>query len=332
MKKVLSGFISLALSTQLAFAVCSVNPTQIITTLGSMCWNCIFPISIAGIPVINGPMPDSPTAVRSPICMCPAPPPLFYRIGFPIGYYEPSRSIDVNKDPYCFAGLGLNMGISLLQQGTKGDANTKDKTRTWFQSHYYIYSIFEMVGVFTDTMCLRGEQGIDIAYFTEVDPLWNDDSLSALINPEALLFGNPITNLACIADSVASVANSPLDTLFWCKGSWGNAYPLTGSTNTKNYVEDSASVASSMIYKLHRQLILWNSASYTALCGEHPLPIWIKTAYRLQFMYPFPHPMAMGIRQTGVIWTPLKNLPAGGDNFKAQDKLRGFSLINFNKT
>ena len=103
MKKVLSGFISLALSTQLAFAVCSVNPTQIITTLGSMCWNCIFPISIAGIPVINGPMPDSPTAVRSPICMCPAPPPLFYRIGFPIGYYEPSRSIDVNKDPYCFA-------------------------------------------------------------------------------------------------------------------------------------------------------------------------------------------------------------------------------------
>ncbi|MDY4425967.1 MAG: hypothetical protein SPE20_01185, partial [Helicobacter sp.] len=63
-----------------------------------------------------------------------------------------------------------------------------------------------------------------------------------------------------------------------------------------------------------------------------PLPIWIKTTYRLQFMYPFPHPMAMGIGQTGVIWTPLKNLPAGGDNFKAQDKLRGFSLINFNKT
>ncbi|MDY4425961.1 MAG: TraU family protein, partial [Helicobacter sp.] len=46
-----------------------------------------------------------------------------------------------------------------------------------------------------------------------------------------------------------------------------------------------------------------------------PLPIWIKTTYRLQFMYPFPHPMAMGIGQTGVIWTPLKNLPAGGDNF-----------------
>jgi hypothetical protein len=31
---------------------------------------------------------------------------------------------------------------------------------------------------------------MDIAYLSEVDPLWNDSTLSMLINPEAALFGN----------------------------------------------------------------------------------------------------------------------------------------------
>ena len=316
MKKVLGVFVFLALIAQLAFGMCSINPTQILKTLADMCWNCIFPINIAGIPVIKGSMSDSPTAVRSPICTCPFPPPLFIRIGIPVGYFEPSRSIDVNKDAFCFVGLGINFsGLSSTQKGTKGDANTKDKTRTFFNAHYYIYPVFQLVGMFVDSMCVRSTKGFDIAYMTEIDPLWNDDALGALINPEALLFGNPITNMACIADSVASQANRPLDPLFWCKGSWGNAYPLTGSTNTKNYVEDSASVASSLVYKLHRQLVLWNSASKSALCGEHPLPIWLKSAYRHQLLFPKAHPTAMGIGQTGLIWTSNKNLPAGGDNF-----------------
>ena len=316
--KILGFGVSMALSIGLllppkAEAICNVNPAQIAETMFSMCWECIFPISIAGIPVIKGHMPDPLGTVSTPICLCPAPPPLFIRIGIPIGYWEPSRSIDITKDAYCFTGMGINMGISSTQRGTKG--NAESLSRTFFHSHYYIYPVFELIGIFVDTMCLRGVQGIDIAYMTEVDPLWNDDQLGALISPEALLFGNPITNLACIADSVSAQANISLDPLFWCKGSWGNAYPLTGNTNTKNYVEDSASVAASMIYKLHRELILWNGATASALCGEHPMPIWLKNAYRMQLMYPIPHPTATGIGQSGIIWTPAKNPQMIGDNF-----------------
>ncbi len=70
-------------------AVCAPNPSQILISLTELCWECIFPISIAGIQVIQGPMPDPQGSVGSPICICPAPPPLFFRIGIPIGYFAP---------------------------------------------------------------------------------------------------------------------------------------------------------------------------------------------------------------------------------------------------
>ena len=176
--KILGFGVSMALSIGLllppkAEAICNVNPAQIAETMFSMCWECIFPISIAGIPVIQGHMPDPLGTVSTPICLCPAPPPLFIRIGIPIGYWEPSRSIDITKDAYCFAGMGINMGISSTQRGTKG--NAESLSRTFFHSHYYIYPVLELIGIFVDTMSLRGVQGLDIAYMTEVDHLWNDD-------------------------------------------------------------------------------------------------------------------------------------------------------------
>ncbi|GKY13285.1 hypothetical protein THJ046_16850 [Campylobacter jejuni] len=295
-------------------AVCAPNPSQILISLTELCWECIFPISIAGIQVIQGPMPDPQGSVGSPICICPAPPPLFFRIGIPIGYFEPSRMLDSVKDPYCFVGLGFGMPEMLTaSKGTKGDGH--DRARVFYQSHYYIYPIIGMVGILIDAACMNITSGVDIAYMTEVDPLWQDDELTALINPEALLFGNPISNLACMADSVSAQANVALDPLFWCKGSWGNAYPLSGNTGSKDYVEDAASVAGSMIYKLHRELILWESAGQLGLCGEYPMPIWRKSSYRLQILAPVPHPMGMGIGQSGILWSFAKNYPIAGDNF-----------------
>ncbi|WP_187648686.1 TraU family protein [Nitrosophilus labii] len=295
-----------------AEAVCKANPAQLVTIMTSTCYSCMLPLRIAGITILQGPMPDPMGSVGSPICICNMPPPLFVRIGIPVSFFEPSRLIDVVKDPYCFAGLGFGLGLNPMQGGTKGDAISK--SRTFFQAHYYIFPLYAILELMTDFICLE-TTGFDVAYITEVDPLWNDDMLSAIINPEALLFGNPITNMACIADSVAAQINAPLDPLFWCKGSWGNAYPLTGNTNTKDYVEDSASVAASIIYKLHRQLILWGSWGQLGLCGYYPAPIWRKSAYRMQIMAPIPHPIATGIGQSGLLWSYGKNIPFVGDNF-----------------
>lgn len=304
----------LALYPQKAEAICTVEPTQLMTSLLKLCWGCMLPISLAGVQVAQGPMPDPLGSFGSPVCFCPFPPPIFVRPGVPFSYFEATRMIDSVKDPFCFVGLGISMPeLVSSMKGTKGDGN--DRQRTYFQSHYYIYPVLEVLGVFIDVLCLSMGSGLDIGYITEVDPLWQDDQLSALISPEALLFANPVSNLACIADSISAQANVALDPLFWCKGSWGNAYPLTGNTNTKDYVEDAASVASTMIYKMHRQLLLWGSFGQAGLCSEFPMPIWKKGAYRLQIIAPIPHPIGMAIGQSGILWSFAKNLPSGGDNF-----------------
>ncbi|MDA4234750.1 TraU family protein, partial [Escherichia coli] len=53
-----------------------------------ICWSCIFPLSLGSIKVSQGKVPDTANP-SMPIQICPAPPPLFRRIGLAIGYWEP---------------------------------------------------------------------------------------------------------------------------------------------------------------------------------------------------------------------------------------------------
>lgn len=59
----------------------------------------------------------------------------------------------------------------------------------FFKGIITIFPLYKLLEMFIDSMCFESED-FDIAYITEVDTLWNSDTLSAIINPEALLFGN----------------------------------------------------------------------------------------------------------------------------------------------
>ena len=293
------------------FAVCSPTGALTVDIILKADYTAMFPLRIAGITIIPGRIPDTSGSVGSPICICPDPIP---RIGIPVSFFEPSRLIEVVKDPYCFPSMGFGLSTSGgAIGGTSGDDGIGNQS-TFYQAHYYVFPIYALLELLTDFICLQ-TTGFDLAYITEVDPLWNNDTLSAIINPEALLFGNPVANLTCMADSVSSAVFEPIDALFWCKGSWGNAYPLTGQTGGDGYVEASASVAASLIYKLHRQLVLWGSWGQAGLCGYYPAPIWRKSAYRLQLVTPIASPYATTIGTTGMSWSFGKNPPFVGDNF-----------------
>ncbi len=309
MKK--SIFIFLIFMQVNLFAVCAPTGALTVDIILKADYTAMFPLRIAGIPIIPGRIQDVGGSVSSPICICKDPIP---RIGIPVSFFEPSRLIEVVKDPYCFPSMGFGLTTSGgALGGTSGDDGSGNQS-TFYQAHYYIFPIYALLELLTDFICLQ-MTGFDMAYLTEVDPLWNNDTLSAILNPEALLFGNPISNLACIADAVTSAVFEPIDALFWCKGSWGNAYPLTGQTGGDGYVEGGASVAASLIYKLHRQLILWGSWGQAGLCGYYPAPIWRKSAYRLQIVTPIPSVYATTIGTTGTIWSFGKNPPFVGDNF-----------------
>ncbi len=281
----------------------------------SACYSCMFPLSVGGIQVVQGPIPDIGGIVGSPICACPFPPPIYVRVGIPVSFFEPSRVVEVVSDPYCFPTFGIPSpatGTGMLA-GVKNDGSSS--SHTVMQTHYMIFPLYSILEIATDLACVE-VTGVDIASITEVDPLWNSDALGAYIAPEALLFGNPLSNLACIADSVTSQFFTPNDALFWCMGSWGNAYPMTGHKPTNDsFVQDTAAMAAKTLYKLHRELILWGSWGQAGLCGYYPAPIWRKSAYRLQIIDPIPHFLATTIGQSGMLWDWGKNPPMMFDNF-----------------
>ncbi|MGS0238173.1 conjugal transfer pilus assembly protein TraH [Escherichia coli] len=69
---------------------------RFVNPITDICWSCIFPLSLGSIKVSQGKVPDTANP-SMPIQICPAPPPLFRRIGLAIGYWEPMALTDVTR-------------------------------------------------------------------------------------------------------------------------------------------------------------------------------------------------------------------------------------------
>jgi conjugal transfer pilus assembly protein TraU len=195
---------------------------RFVNPVTDICWKCLFPIKIAGFTIASG--GADPAGVNKLLCTCGKPIP---RIGIPVSFWEPARLVDVTRTPYCLVNMG---GISLANTGTRGrgdieeDQNNVTK-KSFYQVHWYTYPVIYWLELLIDFICLE-TISIDLAYVTELDPLWNDDEKNSILNPEALLFGNVIAQAACAADCIAATASLPLDPLFWCGGCQGSLYPL----------------------------------------------------------------------------------------------------------
>ncbi len=285
-----------------------------------ICWSCLFPLTIGGIGIVSDGQPDIGNP-SSPVCYCNNPP----RLGISIGFWEPVRMVDVTRTPFCMVGLGglsLDPGIGAPRGAQVGhDSQTRN---SFYQVHWYANPILAWLEVLLDFPCL--EQGsLDLAYLTEVDPLWSDDELSAILNPEAVLFANPVAKAACAADCVAASAGFPVASLFWCAGCQGSIYPMTGHVTTHiGGVQASVLLTQRMTAKMHRQLTTFATAGSRGLCGAYPLPIFDKTHYKLQMTYPVPATAKVAGQccqpygRTTMIWGSGKSFPVSGEDFSYQ--------------
>ncbi len=306
---------SLLLLLSLVFFV-SVGPVQagvsgkMINPISDVLWSEIFPISIAGVSIQGGSSEET-GGLSSPICTCATP---FPRVGIPLEMYEPARVIETVKDAYYFPLLGVQLRDG--QGATLDGSSTMDyggKSRLSFQqAHYFIFPVWTILEVFLDFVCLESS-GIDLGYLTEIDPLWNDDLLSLIIQPEALLFANPVAQAACVADAGAANTKQPLDPLFWCAGSGGSVYPLSGHVFGNDRSMANATLASRMIYKLSRQLMLHDTGINQ--CTPVPTPIWVKSHYKMHPARPVRGSKAQKIGESSLRWGWGKNptFGAGGN-------------------
>ncbi len=313
--------IALTLSHKVNAAACSGSILNPVTEVN---WQCIMPVRIGGVATVNSSAPPDPETIGNPICTCMDP--LNPRIGLKVSFWEPVRIIEVVTDPYCFPSLGFRAGAPTALQGGGIVTDDTGQTKLFAQAHWIAFPAWAIIDMFTDIPCLDAPSatsvaGMAIDAMTEVNPLWNNDIAALLFNPEAVLFANPAAALSCIADSVAANVSGPLDTLFWCMGSWGNTYPLAGSiTEGGDMVEAAAGLAARRMYFAAREGAATGGAlglEDTAVdyCSTHYTPIWNKSHYRLQLAKPIKDFSCRQIGVDGLRWSYAKNPIGNGDNF-----------------
>jgi len=288
--------------------------------LTDICWSCLFPLSIGNVGILSDGQPDLRNP-SSPVCYCNNPP----RVGVSIGFWEPVRLVDVTRSPFCMVGLGglsLDPGVSAPRGAQVGN---DAKTRTsFYQVHWFANPILTWLEVLLDFPCLE-PGSLDLLYLTEIDPLWVDSELSAILNPEAVLFANPVAKAACAADCVAASAGLPISSLFWCAGCQGSLYPMTGHVTTHiGSVQASALLTQRITAKMHRQLSTFAAAGERGLCGYYPQHLMDKAHYKLQMVYPVPATAKLDGQccqpygRTTLRWGAGKSFPVKGEDFSYQ--------------
>ena len=276
-------------------------------------WTCTFPITIGGVRVGSFDKLDKELDAQStskPLCACRKG--LEVTLGIKVSYWSPSRMVDVVTEPGCMMALGADiMPTGGKLQGSQTSIADGTQTRKMFaQMHYYISPVWAMLDMFTDLPCIEND-GFDVALITEVLPTWQSATLGAIIQPEAVLFGNPAAGLACMADSAAAAAGKVIDPLFWCMGSWGATYPIAGDIHFDDSVEAWAGLAARGTFMMGRLGAL--TVSSADGCSFIPQPIWTKSRYKLQIMEPVKGGKCVNIGRPGALWSSAKHAP-GKDN------------------
>ena len=322
--RLISAFIISLLCSGSVLAAVGVGSNSAPTCIGRMpnpitdvCWWCFFPVSIGPVRLYNGQFDVGDPAPT--VCWCPAPPPVFIRYGVGVTYWEPARVAEAVRTPMCSPFLGgMQMGNPGMIPRGNNEESHGDQGQAFYHMHWFTYPLLSWVmESVTSSLCMTNDS-FDIAYLTEYDPLWDSDSASFILNPEAVLFTNPVAQAACVADSAAAaITGFGLDPLFWCSGSAGSVFPLSGShSNHVGGIDSSLATAHKMVYKLHRQLIALDTGSIGALCGAFPSPIPRKTNYKQNMMTPIPNTFrCFGFGTPSAIWGAGREFPVTGEDF-----------------
>lgn len=291
---------------------------KFVNPVSDICWECIFPISI-GAAVIAANGEDDIENPPLPICMCVFLPPT---PGLSIGFWEPAKTLEVVRYPYCLVSLGgisVDVGISAVAHGR--ESRFRDEANGgpgWsaYQVHYYDTPWLYVLGVGFDTLCATSGS-IDLAYMTELDPTWLDDEMTSILNPEAILFANPVMMLTCLADCAMANIRYGIKEMFWCAGCNGMMYPLNGHIQYQvSGTQGSSLLMQRFMLKMHRQMLAKRYHGTDALCGPVTDPIMDKRAYKSHMTYPIPYTSGcQPFGRTTAIWGSGREYPYLGEDF-----------------
>lgn len=254
----------------------------------NICWDCIFPIKVAGVALGGGEAPD--TGITSPVCACADNAGLFMP-GVTTSLWQPNRLIEFQRIPGCSSVLnGTVFPFNKLQIGTRGNNSRGNSDRSYNHYHYYAFPLTTILDIFVAPRCNSGGYSdLDIMFMSELDPTYQNDELAFFSVPESAAVANPIAVASCAADAVSSAVGTPIDSMFWCAGSWGSVYPLTGNVlGGWGILRDSSLLTARVLATLHRRGMEYSTAGTDNLCGGSIAPIVPKSQYKFTMFYPVP--------------------------------------------
>jgi len=346
---------------------------RFLNPITDICWSCIFPIFIGPIPMVfnignqkGGTIIDDgkfiPPAFpflgsgKMPLgtctCMERA---IVMPIGLQMSWYEPVRFVDVTRSPFCMVGLGgidLSGGLSgILPAPGYGDTRHDGETSSsFYQTHWFMNPIMAILGIL-DTACNVGiSKSMDLMFMSEIDPTWNDDSLSIIFSPEVVLFSSLPAQLACGIDCVGSSlpnipsdnklllplpyfvrpttltnpasASNPSKYLFWCGGCQGSLYPLNGNNSDNAYpVQSSILSAEKLNGLVHRMGLEDMTTGVFGMCNNLLPDMFVnKSEWKYSMGYPIPQTAyspscCNAFGETDALWNSGAAFPYSGEDF-----------------
>lgn len=307
--------------------------------ISDICWDCAFPIRLFGVTLALSSGEDyASNTDTSLVCACTEN--MVTRTGFPSSFWEYARQVDVTRTPYCLVSMGLDMplGINAEMYGAQTPKNLSPNMATVFRhAHIYINPLMGLLEVALDSKCLE-PKGFDLFWMSELDPTWSDEEMSRILTPDAYLFGNIASSLACAADCIASSTglDSLSDWLYWCAGCNGELYPLDGyAKSIYGGVQMSSLITQRVMAKMHRMLVVPSMAGAAAMCNSGvPQVTMDKRQYKYSMIYPVPQatpaPNSIGGTSGGsggilaccqpfgrstALWGAGRELPVIGEDF-----------------
>lgn len=296
-------------SVIILLTILSNNCFSIINPVTDVNWNCMFPMTVAGVAVVDGNNAGSngQQGNTSPICSCLNDG--VVKVGTPLSFWEPFAMVDTTYEAWNMLPLGVNLGMSApyMLDGARGGGDRGKAVKS--NIHYFAFPVFKIMDMFHDLPCLKNDDEFDILMVSEVLPFFQNDLLSLSAFPETLLVSNPVAALACMADAASTAAGFPIDSLFWCLGA-GNLYPISGSATGDNIVSANSENAARGIYFMGRTGLLreyhWSG------CYSNFVPIWTKSRYKFHLWYPMLQSLCVPFGYPELVWTA--GLPADSIN------------------
>jgi conjugal transfer pilus assembly protein TraU len=232
--------------------------------------------------------------------------------------WQPARLIEFQRVPGCSSVLnGTRFPFDRTNQGYHQSGGKQGLQGTFMHYHYYAFPLLSMLDLFINPGCVSdGMVDLDLMYLSEVDPTWNNDELAFFTNPEAAAVSNPAALAACAADAVSSTAGSPINSMFWCAGTWGALYPLSGNQYTlSSLVKNTSLLKMKVLAALHRRGLARRTKGTTAMCEPQIDVTLDKDMYKYTLMHPIPETERAHVTgESPFSWGMGKTIPAVGED------------------